>query len=108
MAHSRRYIELVGSMRWRRLRNSVISEHPVCQCCGRRASQCVHHIIPIESGVSDADMERLAYDVNNLQALCYDCHKQTHMNMRPCGKSIHRQREADRLEQWKSRIKKSK
>lgn len=63
---------------------------------------------PIESGVSDADMERLAYDVNNLQALCYDCHKQIHMNMRPCGKSIHRQREADRLEQWKSRIKKSK
>lgn len=108
MAHSRRYIELVGSMRWRRLRNSVISEHPVCQRCGRRASQCVHHIIPIESGVSDADMECLAYDVNNLQALCYDCHKQIHMNMRPCGKSIHRQREADRLEQWKSRIKKSK
>lgn len=63
---------------------------------------------PIESGVSDADMERLAYDVNNLQALCYDCHKQIHMSMRPCGKSIHRQREADRLEQWKSRIKKSK
>ena len=63
---------------------------------------------PIESGVSDADMERLAYDVSNLQALCYDCHRQIHMSMRHCGKSIHRQREADRLEQWKSRIKKSK
>lgn len=109
MADSVKYKKLICSSEWRKLRNSVISEHPVCQRCGRVASRCVHHVIPVESGVSDADMERLAYSRSNLVALCYQCHKEVHLEMCRCAKKVHKQREAERFEQWKSRIiKKSK
>lgn len=109
MADSVKYKKLICSSEWRKLRNSVISEHPVCQRCGRVASRCVHHVTPVESGVSDVDMERLAYSRSNLVALCYQCHKEVHLEMCRCAKKVHKQREAERFEQWKSRIiKKSK
>ena len=54
-------------------------------------------------------MERLAYSRSNLVALCYQCHKEVHLEMCRCAKKVHKQREAERFEQWKSRIiKKSK
>ena len=104
MADSVKYKKLICSSEWRKLRNSVISEHPVCQRCGRVASRCVHHVTPVESGVNDVDMERLAYSRSNLVALCYQCHKEVHLEMCRCAKKVHKQREAERFEQWKSRI----
>lgn len=42
-----------------------------------------HHIIPVESANPDipGEMERLCYDVNNIELLCVPCHIKTHEEM---------------------------
>ena len=40
-----------------------------------------HHIIPVESGRTFTEMERLCYDVNNIQLLCVKHHIQVHQEM---------------------------
>ena len=63
----------------------------------------VHHIKPVESAHSLRDMEQLAYDTANLQALCIPCHIKVHQDMRSHTTEGHQQRQADRLEQWKTK-----
>ena len=41
-----------------------------------------HLIKPVESAKSEQEMERLAYDVNNIELLCIPCHIKTHQEMR--------------------------
>jgi len=43
-----------------------------------------HHKIPVESANPDipGEMERLAYDVNNIELLCIPCHIKTHQELR--------------------------
>jgi 5-methylcytosine-specific restriction endonuclease McrA len=41
-----------------------------------------HHIKPVESAKTEQEMERLAYDVNNIELLCIACHIKTHQEMR--------------------------
>ena len=41
-----------------------------------------HHIVPVESAKTEQEMERLAYDVNNIRLLCVPCHIKTHAEMR--------------------------
>ena len=40
-----------------------------------------HHIVPVETGKTVQEMERLAYDVNNCQLLCVSCHIKAHQEM---------------------------
>lgn len=53
--------------RWKRLRDSVLAEHPVCQAdgCDELATD-VDHITPKRKGGTDS--------LDNLQALCHSCH----------------------------------
>lgn len=102
--HSPTYIRLMNRREWRDLRNDVLSEQPVCQECGRKASQCVHHIVEVESGRTDAEMERIAYNRANLRALCFECHNAIHKAKRSHSKQAHRQRAAEALERFKQRI----
>lgn len=37
-----------------------------------------HHIVPVESGRTVQEMERLCYDVNNIMLVCQDCHIKIH------------------------------
>ena len=41
-----------------------------------------HHKRPVESARTEEEMERLAYDVNNIELLCVECHIKTHQEMR--------------------------
>jgi 5-methylcytosine-specific restriction protein A len=101
MARDPQYIKLINSMQWRRLRAEVLSAHPLCQDCeleGRvTAATEVHHVTPIESGVSFEQKRALAYRRGNLRALCHPCHKAAHEAMRhgpssPEAKELSRQR----------------
>ena len=56
-----------NSTAWRKLRALVIQNNPICQQCGRQASNVCDHINPVRLGGS-------FWDVNNLQALCTSCH----------------------------------
>ncbi len=56
----------VGGRRWRELVAAVLSEHPWCAACGRRANE-VDHVVRIADGGAE-------FDRDNLQPLCHDCH----------------------------------
>jgi 5-methylcytosine-specific restriction protein A len=51
---------------WTRLRNMYLRQYPICNRC-RRASEMVHHKIPITKGGA-------VLDPDNLEALCNSCH----------------------------------
>ena len=57
-----------------------------CERCKREgyvtAGVDCHHIKPVESAKTEQEMERLAYDVNNIELLCISCHIKTHQEMR--------------------------
>jgi 5-methylcytosine-specific restriction endonuclease McrA len=64
---------------WRALREIILTGSPLCQICGRIASQ-VHHIWP---------GPELFYDAENLAAICEDCHaKVTSAYRRKVDKSL--------------------
>ena len=47
-----------------------------------RSAIDVHHKTPVESAKTEQEMERLAYNQANLEALCIPCHIKTHQEMR--------------------------
>lgn len=59
------------SIRWRKVRKSYISKHPLCEKCkalGRFIpAQVVDHIIPIKKGGAP-------WSDQNFQSLCSTCH----------------------------------
>lgn len=84
------YKIIIQSTRWRRLRNHYLQEHPLCEECGKLA-QVVHHKIPLDKFRNDPNMmENLAFDEDNLEALCFDCHQIIHRNL---GKHNHRKQD---------------
>jgi 5-methylcytosine-specific restriction endonuclease McrA len=59
--------------RWRdRTRAKFLADHPLCEHCGRIATD-VHHRVDIAAGGSHWAFE-------NLQALCHSCHGRESMN----------------------------
>ena len=86
MSRNPQYQKLLNSKRWKQLRISYLREHPLCEVClsQNKISSAidVHHRVPVESAKTLEDMERLAYDRNNLQALCIPCHTEIHRQMR--------------------------
>lgn len=55
---------------WKRIRDSYISQHPLCEECERNGkltrAEEVHHILPLSRGGTHAK--------SNLMALCTPCH----------------------------------
>ena len=94
-----------------------LQDHPLCERCLRegkaegmlygRATPAVdlHHKKPVESAKTIEEMRHLAFDWNNLEALCIACHIKTHKEMLSKGRVGHMQREADRHEQRMAHLK---
>lgn len=74
--------KLYNSQRWRDLRAIKIQQSPLCEICISegvvRATEEIHHIVPISTGLTYDDMQQLCYDFDNLQSLCKDCHHKIH------------------------------
>ncbi len=91
MAKGKDYIRMIHTRRWLRLRRDKLSDCPLCERCeeeGRHALAVeVHHVRPVEDGLTMQDKERLMYDYHNLRALCHDCHVKTHTEMGRSGKA---------------------
>ena len=62
-----------SSSRWTRLSRQIRRERPICQRCEEKGlltpSEEVHHIRKVEQ------YPNLAFDPNNLRALCKPCHR---------------------------------
>lgn len=71
--------KIYNSKQWKQLRNSYITEHPLCEQClledNITPAEDVHHIKPFLSGITYNEILSLAYDYNNLMSLCKQCHQ---------------------------------
>lgn len=78
------YKRLINSgSKWKKIRDTKIKLNPLCECCGEKLAEEVHHILPLEDYSNDFEtMESLAYDINNLQSLCRECHYKIHRELR--------------------------
>lgn len=112
MSRDPRYQRLLNDRRWRELRIAYLREHPLCERCIREGKAAgvsegyitpaidVHHRVPVETAKTLQEMERLAYDWNNLEALCIPCHSRTHREMGKGTKALAKQRAQERHTRW--------
>lgn len=73
--------KIYNSSKWQKLRAAYFMQHPLCEKCGA-VTQEIHHIKPISTGKSLAEMQGLAYNPDNLMALCTECHHKIHNLMK--------------------------
>lgn len=70
---------------WKKLREAYFMEHPLCEECLKngiiKPTEEIHHKKPISTGNDDNEMKTLAFDSNNLVALCKDCHHKEHKKL---------------------------
>lgn len=93
MSRDPRYQKLLNSKRWAEVKAFVDARaEGLCERCKREGfitpGKDHHHIIPVESANPDDPqaMERLAYDVNNIELLCIPCHIKTHKELQSHSK----------------------
>ncbi len=72
---------------WRRLRERVLREEPICRYCGVRPSTAVDHVLPLSL------FPHLAHDRSNLAGACRPCNTAKHNRVAPKPPAI----EATRL-----------
>ena len=104
MAHSKLYVQLMNSRQWRDLRTAKLRANPLCERCQEKgyvvAATCCHHVIPIESARTEVQARELCYSFNNLQSLCYQCHKAIHEADDTWKASHHKEVAQNRLQRW--------
>lgn len=109
MSRDPRYQRLLNSKRWKELRRQYLQAHPLCERCEAegyvRSSVDLHHVVPVETGKTQQEMERLAFDIHNLRALCIPCHIATHKEMGKGSKDNRKEREEQRQARWLDRIR---
>lgn len=78
------YKRLINSgSKWKKIRDAKIKLNPLCECCGEKLAEEVHHILPLEDYSNDPEtMEQLAYSPGNLQSLCRECHYKIHRELK--------------------------
>lgn len=78
--------KIYSTTRWRRLRLLKLNNSPLCEVCtseGRITTATeVHHIISFTDFVEQSDRERYAFDYDNLQSICKQCHQKEHARTR--------------------------
>lgn len=69
--------KLYSISRWKTTSQELRKENEICQLCGKRKSEEVHHIFPFMHQFEDI-REEVFLDKDNLICLCSDCHHQVH------------------------------
>lgn len=96
MAKDKDYQQLIHTDRWLRLRRDKLTASPLCERCQQQGivtpATEVHHVTPVEDGLTLAAKRQLMYDYHNLRALCHDCHVQTHVELGRCGRAATKRR----------------
>lgn len=82
MAKSENYNKIIHSSKWQKLSRELKQRYPLCQVCGERLSQAVHHIDNLERYNYNPDlMMEKAFDLNNLLCVCNQCHSKLHKEL---------------------------
>ena len=97
MAKDKEYNRMIHKNRWLRLRKAKLSKNPICERCKAAPATEVHHIKPVEDGMTLREKNNLMYNFSNLQSLCHDCHITTHTEMGRSGKAHAKRRAKEQL-----------
>ena len=102
--------EIYNSREWKELRIAKLrSTNGLCEECMKQgivtSARSVHHVVPIETARTKDEMKRLAFDVNNLRALCFACHARIHKEMGSNTAKIVRQRAEARQDRWSDNLR---
>lgn len=95
MSRDPRYQRLMNDKRWAEIKRIVWQRTKgLCERCREEGIAAgvlpdgwltpgvdCHHVIPVETGRTEQEMEKLCYDVNNVRLLCVACHIKTHQEM---------------------------
>lgn len=86
-------MRMYNSREWRELTAQYKMEHPLCERCLEKGittpSNATHHIkSPFDRGLPEGEKMLRMYDINNLQALCVDCHAEVHEEERQKKKEM--------------------
>ncbi|MPQ46892.1 hypothetical protein GCQ56_07675 [Marinifilum sp. N1E240] len=76
--------KIYQSRQWKDLRTLKFSDNPICECCKRKYTEHIHHIIPFAQYL-DTDYDKAleyAFDYENLSGLCESCHIEVHKFMK--------------------------
>lgn len=107
--HGKLYKQLMNSREWKALRLKKLEANPLCERHLKEgkivAASVVHHIVEVESGHTESECRALAYSWANLQSLCRECHKAIHIDRGTWKPEKHKEREQQRLDQWKEQLK---
>ena len=110
MSRDKRYQKLLNSKRWWEIKRVVWRRAGgLCERCKEEGyivpGKDCHHIVPVESARTEQEMERLAYDVNNIKLLCIPCHVKTHKEMASHKKEGVKANAERRLARWIERYR---
>lgn len=79
------YIKLINASKWVKLRNRKLKNDPMCERCKShnriQLAEEVHHIVPVESVITEREMNVLMYNYTNLMSVCKACHAEIHKEM---------------------------
>ena len=97
--------EIYNSREWKELRIAKFrSTNGLCEECLKQgivtSARCVHHVVPIETARTKDEMKRLAFDVNNLRALCFACHARIHKELGSNTAKVVKARAEARQDRW--------
>ena len=82
--YHRRHELVYNDPRWRPIREAVMQrDGGLCQECLQKgrltpATQVHHKVSPFQNGLSQADFEFYAWSMENLEAICAECHAAIH------------------------------
>ena len=94
------YKKLINSQKWVKLRARKLQKTPLCERCQLAGIVTpgaeVHHITPVDTGATPAEMFRLAYAPGNIQTLCHKCHVLIHTELLSKSAATNKARNAAR------------
>jgi 5-methylcytosine-specific restriction endonuclease McrA len=80
------YQEIYSDPRWISIRTYKTKENPLCEKCEELGIVTimdeVHHKIPFQKGKTAQEIERLAFDIDNVISVCASCHHKLHQGLR--------------------------
>ena len=78
-ARKKSYQHIYQNKRWKAVRAAKFMNNPVCELCEQKGivsvTKEVHHVVPFMSVSDEFEQDFLAFDYDNLQSLCVECHK---------------------------------
>ena len=76
-----------SSKKWIKCRDTYLSEHQICERCAKRgiivAAEHVHH--KRELTAKNYKNPMIAFNPDNLEALCWECHNKEHHSIKEIG-----------------------